>query len=137
VIQLNTNPPLRIVWQFAVVWLPVFCAIVAAVAWARTHSLAAAMIALAVGATSLAVGVVRPAWMRPVFVGWTLAAFPIGWLVSHLILAIIFYLVMTPIGLALRLTGHDPLRRRLNRSATSYWIEYNPHSRVERYFRQY
>jgi hypothetical protein len=137
VLQLNTNPPLRIVRQFAIVWLPLFCAIVAAVVWTRSQSLAATMIALAGGAASLLVGLARPAWMRPVFVGWTLAAFPIGWLVSHLILAMIFYLVMTPIGLALRLAGHDPLRRRLDRSAASYWIEYNPHSRVERYFRQY
>jgi len=48
--------------------------------------------------------------MRPVFVGLILLTYPIGWVVSHLLLAAIFYLLFLPIGLVLRMTGHDPLQ---------------------------
>ena len=64
------------------------------------------------------------------------AAFPIGWTVSHLLLGSIFYLVITPIGLLLRALGHDPMERKFDREAKTYWIE---HERAEtaRYFRMY
>jgi hypothetical protein len=56
------------------------------------------------------VGVLHPPAIRPVFVGLILITFPIGWVVSHVLLGGIFYLLFTPIGLVLRMTGHDPLQ---------------------------
>src|SRR4051812_12902288 len=46
------------------------------------------------------VGALKPLWLRPVFLGLTLATWPIGWLVSHLTLALLYYGVITPIALA-------------------------------------
>ena len=43
------------------------------------------------------------------FLGWMYAAFPIGWTISHLLLLAVYYFVLTPVGLALRLTGRDPV----------------------------
>jgi hypothetical protein len=83
------------------------------------------------------VGLVAPAVMRPIFVGWMVAAYPIGWTVSHAILAVTFYLVLTPIGLVLRLMGHDPLRRSFDPSAETYWVPHNPGGDPSRYFRQF
>jgi hypothetical protein len=62
---------------------------------------------------------------------------PIGWVMSHVILGIIYYLVLTPIGLLLRALGRDPLRRRFETGARSYWIDRGEEPAVERYFRQY
>ena len=62
-----------------------------------------------------ALGLVAPAGLRPLYVGWMCAAYPIGWLVSHLILAIVFYGLLWPIGLACRAVGYDPMHRMLNR----------------------
>jgi hypothetical protein len=61
------------------------------------------------GAISIA-GLIFPPIIRPVFVGLILLTYPIGWVVSHLLLGAIFYGVVTPIGISLRLTGHDPLQ---------------------------
>ena len=47
-------------------------------------------------------------------------------LVSPVILALLFYLVITPIGLVMRLAGHDPLRIRWDTGAATYWIERRP-----------
>jgi hypothetical protein len=47
-------------------------------------------------------------------------------LVVPIIMRLLFFGVVTPIGLAMRLTGRDPLRRRHDPSASSYWIVRRP-----------
>jgi hypothetical protein len=66
-----------------------------------------------------------------------LAALPIGWTISHLVLGAVYYLVLTPIGLVMRLLGRDPMQRRFDRSAKSYWIERTPRTDPSRHFRQF
>jgi hypothetical protein len=80
---------------------------------------------------------IAPALGRKLYVGWMLAAVPIGWTLTHLILGVIYYLVLTPIGLLMRLVGKDPMRRRLERDASSYWIERDEAAGSERYFKQF
>ena len=52
-------------------------------------------------------------------------------------MAVSYYLVLTPIGLVMRLLGHDPLNRRWDRTAKSYWTKRTPPENTERYFRQF
>ena len=78
-----------------------------------------------------------PAGLRPLYVALTAVALPIGWVVSNVLLAIVYYGVLTPIGLALRLAGRDPLQRRFDRQAPSYWVDRPPQADVRRYFRQF
>lgn len=82
-------------------------------------------------------GLVAPMRLRPVFLGLTLAAWPIGWLVSHLVLALVYYGVVTPIALAMRLAGRDPLSRRADPQAVSYWEPVRTEPGLEQYLRQY
>jgi len=87
----------------------------------------------------LLVGLLFPALLRPIYLGWMVVAFPIGWCVSHLLMAIIFYLIVTPVGLIMRLVGYDPLYRYFDRSASTYWQRRDTShpEDLERYFRQY
>lgn len=87
------------------------------------------------GLASLALFV--PLLRRPLYLGWVFAAFPVGWVLSHVVLALLYYAVLTPIGLVMRLGGRDVLRRRFDRDADSYWIEYRSRSDTKRYFRQF
>lgn len=73
---------------------------------------------------------------RPIYSVWMRAVTPIGWVVSHLVLGAIYYLVITPIALVMRLFGRDELKQRLDPSAPSYWSEREPAGDVARYFRQ-
>ncbi|MFM7833168.1 MAG: SxtJ family membrane protein, partial [Planctomycetaceae bacterium] len=52
----------------------------------------------------------RPSFLRVLYVGWSLAAFPVGWLMSHLLLFAMYFGVFWPTGCLLRLLGWDPLR---------------------------
>jgi len=80
---------------------------------------------------------VRPQWLKPVYVGLMLVSFPIGWVVSHVTLAVIYYLVFTPVALLFRLIGRDALERQFDRQATTYWEPYRPDQGLARYLRQF
>jgi hypothetical protein len=73
----------------------------------------------------------------PIYRTWMRAMYPIGWLLSHIILISIYYLVLTPIGWVLRVVGYDPLSRRFDPEAKTYWSVHDPAERAERYFRQF
>jgi Saxitoxin biosynthesis operon protein SxtJ len=57
---------------------------------------------------------------------WTQLGVLLGRVVSPIALGILFYGVFTPVAFILRFTGQDPLRRKLNRDADSYWIVRDP-----------
>jgi hypothetical protein len=80
---------------------------------------------------------ISPALGRWLYVGWALAAAPIGWTISHVVLGAVFYLVLFPVGLAMRLVGRDPMHRQFDRPAESYWIRRGGQSEPARYFRQF
>lgn len=68
---------------------------------------------------------------------WMTAFYPIGWLISHALLAGIYYLVITPIGVVMRLAKRDPLERALDRSAPTYWVPAPTNESDERYLQQF
>jgi len=72
-----------------------------------------------------------------IFRAWMAAVYPIGWFISHMLLGIIYYLVITPIGFVVRLFVRDPLQREFDRSATTYWMDCRTNENVERYFQQF
>jgi ABC-type uncharacterized transport system permease subunit len=135
-IEINRNPSQRELRWFGV-GLLAFAAIVAAVIYWRTGSSGAPRSVLGLGTVVTLVYYAVPPLRRWVYLAWMYAAFPIGWVVSHVVLAAVYYLIVTPIGLAMRALGRDPLNRRFDRSATTYWIPHNPGEDVKRYFRQF
>jgi len=114
-----------------------FVAAFGAVVRLRTGSPDAALTIWVAGGFVAAVFLAVPAARRPIFLGWSGLTYPIGWIVSHAVLAVVFYLVITPIGVVLRRVSGDPLDRRLEPARPSYWIERHAQPAVRRYFRQF
>jgi len=91
-----------------------------------------------IGAGAAAVlAVAAPAALRPVYLALNVITYPIGWVTSLLVLAILYYLVVTPVGLVMRLTGRDVLGRSRDPSAPSYWVARKPPGPLARYFRSF
>jgi hypothetical protein len=67
----------------------------------------------------------------------TLIALPIGFVLSWVIMVLLFYVVITPIGLAMRWAGRDPLEKRFEPETESYWVEVRRERPRESYFRQF
>ena len=83
------------------------------------------------------VGILLPRFMRYVYLAWMVVVFPIGWLVSNLLLTMVFCLVVTPLGLVMRLTGRDPMRRALDPDRSSYWEKRPSPPEARAYFKQF
>jgi hypothetical protein len=136
-IEINWNPSARELRRFASAWFPLFFILVGGLVFYKTRSWP---IAAAIWTPAFLVSLAAYLWprfARLVFVGWMCAAFPIGWTISHLLLAFIYYVVLTPIGLLMRLVGRDPMERSFDRKAASYWVPHNPGGDTARYFRQF
>ena len=102
---------------------------------ARWNFLAGLLIG--VGIVIATIGLLRPQWIRPLYMTWTIAVFPIGWTISKLVLALLFYGVFTPLGLLFRLLGRDTLNLKLQPGAESYWITKETPKDPRRYLQQY
>ena len=136
VIDINRNPARRELLVFGVL-LAMFVALVGALLRFRFGAPSAASAVWIGGGVLVALFAAVAPLRRPIYLGWVYAAFPIGWVVSHVLLAAIYYGVFTPIGWLLRLAGKDPMARRFDRSARSYWVEHDPHKDPRRYMRQF
>jgi hypothetical protein len=75
-----------------------------------------------VAAAFILAALLVPGLLRPVERIWMKVAHILGIVMTHIILTLAYFLVITPIGLIMRLFGRDPMRRKFDRSASSYWI---------------
>jgi hypothetical protein len=130
------KPTTKALRQFAAAWLIFFLAFGAHQYFVRNHpsiGLALMSVALVIGL----LGLINPAAVRWLFVSWMVVAFPIGWLISLLMLLLMFYCLITPVALFFRIRGRDLLRRKPAPSATTFWLPKDTPQDVRSYFRQY
>lgn len=66
-------------------------------------------------------GTIMPAILKPLQKAWMTLAILMGWVMTRILLSVLFYLTLTPIGLILRLTGKDLLDQKLEPNKKSYW----------------
>jgi hypothetical protein len=135
-IRIEHNPSRRQLAVFGLAWLLVF-SVLGAMAWWKTGTFETAGVFWAIGAAIPAAGLLWPESLRIVFISASYAAFPLGFVISYVILAVIYYMVLTPIGLALKGIGYDPMQRRFDRGAKSYWTPREEEKTSERYFKQF
>ena len=134
-IAIQWNPSTKQLRQFAGIWFPAFCGLVGWSIGQKTGHWSEVEIGWVLAGLLSVGGLVLPVLIRPIFVGLILLTFPIGWVVSHLLLGLIFYGVVTPIGLILRISGHDPLQLK-KPSGNSVWKTSIGKTDATRYLRQ-
>ncbi len=109
--------------SFGIVFAVVF-AIVAL--WPLMHAGTARVWAAAICAAFLAVALARPSVLAPLNRAWAAFGRLLHKITNPIVMALIFYGAVLPTALIMRAQGKDPLRRRFDRDATSYWIEREP-----------
>jgi hypothetical protein len=72
-----------------------------------------------------------------IYLGLILITFPIGWAISFILMAIFYFLLITPLGLVFRLMGKDLLNQKFDSNAKSYWVVRKPPENIDRYFHQF
>jgi hypothetical protein len=101
-----------------------FFALMSALSWWRGHW--AWHWALPVAAAFLVISYTYPKVLAPLNLLWMKFGLLLHKVVTPVILGLLFFVTITPIGLLARACGKDFLRLRLDRSAKSYWIEREP-----------
>jgi hypothetical protein len=129
------KPTTRVLRQFASAWLVFFLLLAANQIWRRGHVSAGCL--LAVVALIGIVGMIKPYALRWLFIAASAVAFPIGWAVSLVMLAIMFYGVVTPVALFWRWRGRDVLQLRNGKKQSSFWIPREEQPAAERYLKQF
>ena len=66
-------------------------------------------------------GFLIPIILKPIYIGWMSFAIILGWFMTRFILSLLFYLIVTPIGLITRVLGKDFLELKKEASNGSYW----------------
>ena len=89
-------------------------------AWRGHRLLPIVLGGLAIILTGLAV--VAPSLLGPVHRVWMQVAHALGWFNTRVLLGLVYFFVMTPIGIVMRLMGRDPLDRGV-KDQPSYWVE--------------
>lgn len=135
-IQINTRPTRRQLVVFGLAWL-VFFAFVGWLIWSQTGLPALGCVLWGAAAMVPAAGCAVPGLMRGVYVAMSYVTFPIGYAVSILVLATIYYLVLTPTGLIMRLFGRDPMTRRFEPETQTYWVTHEQKDDPQSYLRQF
>ena len=67
-------------------------------------------------------GLIFPSLLKPVYKAWMALSVVMGFIMTRIIMVIIFYLIVTPLGLIASMTGKEFLDMKIDKSAKSYWI---------------
>jgi hypothetical protein len=95
---------------------------------------------LVIGGTGLVIGLVLlalPGIARPFYLVWYGFACAIGLVVGNILLAVVFYILITGVGLAMRMAGKCSISKRLDKQVTTCWKDAKPVSDPQRYYRQF
>jgi hypothetical protein len=137
VIDLDLNPDRKTLRVFGIAALLAFGALAAIghFVWGFPGPVGIALVLLA--AASGALAFVRPVWNLPLYRFLVVIFYPVGLVVSYVVLAVLFFGILTPVGLLFRLIGRDALKRRYDPKAASYWIPRSEQPELRRYFRPF
>ena len=81
---------------------------------------------LIVGLGVAAIGLFRPSLLAPLNRLWTRFSILLSRVTNPIVMGLMYFVVLTPTGLLMRLFGKDLLQRRFDPEATTYWIERDP-----------
>ena len=132
-VDINWKPTPRELRKFGVTMIIGF-AILAGLSYWRGHHGAATVLA-AIGAGTGLLGLTGTKLALLVYLPWMAIAFVMGNVMSRVLVAVFFYVVITPMGLLMRLFGRDKLQRKNKRA--SYWDDLPRSTDRARYERRF
>jgi len=135
-ISINRHPGRRQLLQFGVAWLVFFLVLAALLAWKGLSPVWWASVLAAAVLVPIA-GSWRPGFLRLIYLAMAYAAWPIGMVVSHVILVVIYYGILTPTGLLLRLAKPGFFPKKPDSKLNTYWLDCKKGSAVKDYFKPY
>jgi hypothetical protein len=140
-VKLNWKPTPKQLRQFGVVFLTGFVLIGLVkyfwpFSWGITRDINTGWISILIGVIGGGLALTGTVAALPLYYLWMGIAFIIGNIMSRVIVVVIYYLVVTPVGLLGRLLGRDPLQLK-KPDTDSYWRDISLPKEPEKYERQF
>jgi len=132
----NTNPSAKILREFGIIALFGF-GLVGALLGLKWEVWTASYVLWTLGAVSFVLALVQPRLLLPLYVVLMVVAFPIGFVISNVILLALYFGLFTPFSIIFHLIGRDTMKRKFEPEAESYWIDRTDNKPVSQRFRQY
>lgn len=90
------------------------------------------------GICILLISFILPILLKPVFILFSYIGFILGWFMTRVILSILFYIILTPIGAISKLFGKKYLEMQVDKNRESYWIDKPEHNQeIKNYEQQF
>ena len=94
--------------------------------WPLIHRGDPSLWALGIAGILLIVSIAQPVWLAPANRLWMRLGLLLHKITNPVIMGLVFFLTVTPTGIIMRAMGKDPLNRKIDRAAKSYWIKREP-----------
>ena len=135
-IEINYHPVPRQLRQFGTIALFASALLSLLLYLLKGLALQWALLIFAVGLLIFVASLVSLKLTRIIYLALTIITAPIGIVVSFTVLAAFYFLLLTPLALFFRLIGRDPLCRKFDPNAKTYWLTHQSDVKPERYFHQ-
>lgn len=89
---------------------------------------------LGLALAALIVGAIRPRWFRGFYRAGMTVSFHVGQVIGRILLTLFFLVIVTPLGLLLRMSGKDLLQLKRSTGASSYWRPAKTANQFDRMF---
>ncbi len=136
-VEVNWSPDRKQLRLFGGGALVILTIVAALLHWFKGLPATWAVALAGAGLAIFLVSLTSPPLTRMIYVALTAVTLPIGIVISFLLMATFYFLILTPVGLFFRLIGRDSLRRKFDRSAATYWLPRRPPETTDRYFHQF
>lgn len=140
--EVNWNPDIAERRKFArslIIGFPCIAVLLILAAWFKAGHWKLTP-ALSIGGVGLAIGLVLlalPAIARPFYVLWYGLACAIGLVIGNILLAVVFYVLITGVGLVMRAAGRCSIRKTMEKQSTTHWKDAKPATDPQSYYRQF
>jgi hypothetical protein len=135
-IEINRSPGKSELHKFGLIAFVVLGAIAICLRFVFGVSGLVALLAAGAGLCIFIISLVSAGAARIIYLGLTFAGLPIGLATSFILMATFYFLILTPVGLVLKMTGRDVLERKFGRDSPTYWLPRKQIDDPERYFHQ-
>ncbi len=132
----NIKPSAKMLREFGIIALFGF-GLVGALLGLKWDAWTASYVLWALGAVSFVLAFVQPKLLLPLYVVLMVVAFPIGFVISNVILLALYFGLFTPFSMVFRLIGRDTMKRKFEPEAESYWIKRTGSTPASQRFKQY
>lgn len=130
----SLKPTLASERSFGILFFVVFM-VVAAYFWHKGYEDSWVYGAIALSVFFLLAGFLAPALLRPLNKLWFQLGLLMGRVVSPIVLGVIFFILLSPIAILMRVFGRDELKLK-KRDVNSYWVERQPHGPTPESFKE-